>query len=137
MAYDETLAARIRQALAPRPDIDQRKMFGGIGFMLSGNMCCGVAGERLMLRLGNEGAAAALREPHTRPMDFTGKPLKSMVYVDLEGIASPEDLNRWVNRAADFAAALPPKSLPQPALRNSENRPGKTPEAAFSSRATS
>jgi hypothetical protein len=62
-----------------------------------------------MLRLGNEGAAAALREPHTRPMDFTGKPLKSMVYVDPEGIASPEDLNRWVNRAADFAAALPPK----------------------------
>jgi TfoX/Sxy family transcriptional regulator of competence genes len=109
MAYDETLAARIRQALAPRPDIDERKMFGGLAFMLRGNMCCGVAGERLMLRLGNEGAAAALREPHTRPMDFTGKPLKSMVYVDPEGIASPEDLNRWVNRAADFAAALPPK----------------------------
>jgi TfoX/Sxy family transcriptional regulator of competence genes len=109
MAYDETLAARIRQALAPRADIDERKMFGGLAFMLCGNMCCGVAGERLMLRLGNEGAAAALREPHTRPMDFTGKPLKSMVYVDPEGIASPEDLNRLVNRAADFAAALPPK----------------------------
>ncbi len=109
MAYDEALAARIRQALAPRPDIDERKMFGGLAFMLRGNMCCGVAGETLMLRLGNDGAAAALREPHTRPMDFTGKPLKSMVYVEPAGIAAPEDLNRWVNRAADFAATLPPK----------------------------
>ena len=109
MAYDEALAARIRQALAPRPDIDERKMFGGLAFMLRGNMCCGVAGETLMLRLGNDGAAAALREPHTRPMDFTGKPLKSMVYVEPAGIAAPEDLNRWVNRAADFAATLPLK----------------------------
>ena len=109
MAYDEALAARIRQALAPRPDIDERKMFGGLAFMLRGNMCCGVAGETLMLRLGNDGAAAALREPHTRPMDFTGKPLKSMVYVEPAGIAAPEDLNRWVNRAADFTATLPLK----------------------------
>lgn len=109
MAYDESLAARIRQTLAPRPDIDERKMFGGLAFMLRGNMCCGVAGDSLMLRLGNEGAAAALRESHTKPMDFTGKPMKSMVYVDPEGIASPEELHRWVNRAADFAATLPPK----------------------------
>ena len=109
MAYDEALAARIRQALAPRPDIDERKMFGGLAFLLRGNMCCGVVADTLMLRLGNEGAAEALKEPHTRPMDFTGKPLKSMVYVGSEGIASPEDLQRWVNRGADFAETLPPK----------------------------
>ncbi len=109
MAYSEDLATRIRRALAPRADVMERKMFGGLAFMLGGNMCCGVVGDRLMLRLGNEGAATALAEPHTRPMDFTGKPLKSMVYVEAEGIASPEELHRWVNRGADFAASLPAK----------------------------
>lgn len=109
MAYSEELAARIRQALAPYPDVMERKMFGGLAFMLGGNMCCGVVGDMLMLRLGNEGAAAALSEPHTRPMDFTGKALKSMVYVGPEGIDSPEGLNRWVRRGADFAASLPAK----------------------------
>ena len=109
MAYDESLAARVRRALAPRPDVDERKMFGGLAFMLRGNMCCGVAGDTLMLRLGNEGAAAALEEPHTRPMDFTGKPMRSMVYVGSDGIAADDDLYRWINRAADFAATLPPK----------------------------
>ena len=109
MAYSEELASRIRQTLAPRADVMERKMFGGLAFMLRGNMCCGVVGDMLMLRLGNEGAAAALAEPHTRPMDFTGKPLKSMIYVGPEGVAALEDLNRWVNRGADFAASLPPK----------------------------
>lgn len=109
MAYDENLAARIRRALAPRPDIDERKMFGGLAFMIRGNMSCGVVGDTLMLRLGNEGVAEALKGPHTKPMDFTGKPMKSMVYVEPAGIASPEDLHRWVNRAADFAKTLPPK----------------------------
>ncbi len=109
MAYDETLAARIRRALAPRPDVMERKLFGGLAFLLRGNMCCGVVGDRLMLRLGNEGAAAALNEPHVRPMDFTGRPLRSMVYVMAEGIAADPALHRWVNRGADFAASLPPK----------------------------
>lgn len=109
MAYSEKLAARIRQTLAPRPDVMERKMFGGLAFMLRGNMCCGVVGDMLMLRLGADGAAAALNEPHTRPMDFTGKVMKSMVYVGPEGIATPQDLNRWVNRGADYAASLPPK----------------------------
>lgn len=109
MAYDENLASRIRQTLAPRPDVMERKMFGGLAFMLRGNMCCGVVGDMLMLRLGNEGAVAALKEPHTKPMDFTGKVMKSMVYVGPEGIAAPQDLNRWVNRGADYAAGLPPK----------------------------
>jgi len=109
LAYDETLAARIRGALAPRDDIDERKMFGGLAFLMRGNMCCGVVGETLMLRLGNEGAAQALAEPHTRPMDFTGKPLKSMVYVGPAGIAADADLKRWIGRAVSFAESLPPK----------------------------
>lgn len=109
MAYDESLAARIRSALAPRNDIDERKMFGGLAFLMRGNMCCGVVADTLMLRLGNEGAAQALAEPHTRPMDFTGKPLKSMVYVAPAGIVADADLNRWVGRAVAFAETLPPK----------------------------
>jgi TfoX/Sxy family transcriptional regulator of competence genes len=109
MAYSEALASSIRQALAPRADVMERKMFGGLAFMLAGNMCCGVVGDMLMLRLGNEGAADALKEPHTKPMDFTGKSMKSMIYVGPEGIAAPEILHRWVNRGADFAATLPPK----------------------------
>ena len=109
MPYDESLAARIRRALAPRTDIDERKMFGGLAFLMHGNMCCGVVEDMLVVRLGNDGAAAALEEPHTRPMDFTGKPMRSMVYVGPGGIATNDDLYRWVNRAADFAETLPPK----------------------------
>lgn len=84
-------------------------MFGGIAFMLAGNMAVGVIGEDLMVRLDPEDAQKALREPHTRPMDFTGKPMKNMIYVDAEGTASDEDLAEWVEAGADYAASLPPK----------------------------
>jgi TfoX/Sxy family transcriptional regulator of competence genes len=109
MAYSEDLAVRVRRALAIRADVTERMMFGGLAFMLRGNMCCGVSGDMLMLRLGKEGAADALKEPHVKPMDFTGKVLKSMVYVGPEGVATLEGLIRWVNRGADFAATLSPK----------------------------
>ena len=72
MAFDEVLAERVRVALADAPDLHERKMFGGIAFMVSGHMACGVAGDDLMLRLGPEGVADALRHPDARPMDFTG-----------------------------------------------------------------
>ena len=84
-------------------------MFGGLAFMLRGYMCCGVLKDELVLRLGPEGAEQARREPHTREMDFTGKPMKSMVIVRPAGCASDEALGDWVRRAADFAASLPPK----------------------------
>lgn len=84
-------------------------MFGGIAFMLAGNMAVGVIGEDLMVRLGPTDAEKALGEPHTRPMDFTGKPMKNMVYVDAEGTASDEGLSAWVEAGADYAALLPPK----------------------------
>jgi len=84
-------------------------MFGGIAFMLAGNMAVGVMGEDLMVRLDPVDAEKALREPHTRPMDFTGKPMKNMVYVDPQGTASDEDLGAWVEAGAAFAASLPPK----------------------------
>ncbi len=110
MAFDEALADRIRDALAARAEVTERKMFGGIAFMLAGNMAVGVIGGDLMVRLDPADAEKALREPHTRPMDFTGKPARNMIYVDPEGTAGDEDLTAWVDAGADHASSLPPKS---------------------------
>lgn len=109
MAFDEALAERVRDALAPRADLTARKMFGGLAFMIGGNMALGVLGDELMVRLGPEDAERALAEPHTRPMEFTGKPIKGMVLVDSAGTEADEDLGAWVDAGADFAASLPPK----------------------------
>lgn len=109
MAFDEKAADRIRAALGGRPGLTEKRMFGGIAFMLNGNMCCGVQEDRLMLRLGNEGAAEALKHKHVRPMDFTGRPLKSMVYVDPQGFRTPSQLRKWIDRAVAFAEELAPK----------------------------
>ena len=109
MAYDEELAARIRSHLAGRDDVTERKMFGGIAFMVGGHMCCGVTGDDLMLRLGAEGADAALEDPHARPMDFTGRPMTGFVYVAPEGTTSERDLGSWIDRALELVTALPPK----------------------------
>src|SRR4026209_231485 len=99
MAFSEALAQRVREALGKRKGISERKMFGGLAFLLNGNMCCGVMGDLLMLRLGESGATEALAEPHVRPMDFTGRPMKNMVYVDPPGLASEEALRKWVRQA--------------------------------------
>ena len=109
MAFDEALAERVRSALAGEEGVTERKMFGGLAFMLDGHMSCGIVGEELMLRLGPEGAAAALERPHVRPMDFTGRPLKGMVFVAPEGLRGAA-LRRWVDEAAAFARTLPPKA---------------------------
>jgi TfoX/Sxy family transcriptional regulator of competence genes len=109
LAFDEALADRIRDCLASRSELTERKMFGGIAFMLAGNMAVGVIGEDLMVRLDPADAERALAEPHARPMDFTGKPAKNMVYVDPEGTASEEDLVAWVEAGAEYAMSLPPK----------------------------
>ncbi len=109
MAYDESTAARIRKTLTRRRGISEKKMFGGLAFLLNGNMCCGVNGDVLMLRLGEAGTEAALEMSHTRPMDFTGKPLKTMVYVDPAGFGTDAELKAWVDRAVDFGRTLPPK----------------------------
>lgn len=109
MAFDEALADRVRDVIAGREAVSERKMFGGIAFMFGGNMGVGVLGEELMVRLGSEDAERALAEPHARPMDFTGKPMKGMVFVAPEGIADDAALAGWVEAGADFAASLPPK----------------------------
>jgi len=84
-------------------------MFGGIAFMLEGNMAVGIVGDDLMVRLDPADAEKALAEPHVRPMDFTGKPMKNMVFIDPQGTASDEDLASWVEAGADYASSLPPK----------------------------
>ena len=109
MAFDAGLADRIRGVLPRKRAISERKMFGGIAFMLHGNMFCGVVKSDLMLRLGEAATAKALMQPHTRPMDFTGKPSKAAIYVDSAGIDSDESLQSWVEAALKYAASLPPK----------------------------
>lgn len=109
MAYDEELAERIRKLIRRRKGVTERKMFGGIAFMLNGNMCCGVVDRDLVLRLGKEKTAKALNEPHTRPMNFTGKTIKSMIYVMASGIEFDDDLKDWLNRAIAFARTLQQK----------------------------
>jgi TfoX/Sxy family transcriptional regulator of competence genes len=108
MPYDEQLAERVRNVLR-RQGVAERKMFGGVAFLVGGNMCCGVIGDLLVLRLGPDGAEEALREPHTRAMDFTGKSIKSMIYVEADGVGSDAELRSWVQRALDYTRSLPPK----------------------------
>jgi TfoX/Sxy family transcriptional regulator of competence genes len=109
MAYDESLATRIRAILSRRKGVSERKMFGGIAFLLDGNMCCGIVDKKLMLRLGPQGAERALKEPNTKAMDFTGRPMKSMIYALPAGIEDDTDLREWVARAVKFARGLPAK----------------------------
>ena len=109
MAYDEALADRIRELTAEDPGIDERKMFGGMAFLLDGNMGVGIVGEELMVRVGPDGWADALAQPHTREMDFTGRSMKGFVFVGPDGVAEDADLQAWVDRGLAFAGSLPPK----------------------------
>jgi len=109
MAYDEKLAARVRAALGRRDDIEERKVFGGIAFLRAGRMFIGITGDDLMVRVGPERYQASLGKPHVRPMDFTGRPMKGMVFVGPEATALEESLAGWVDAGADFASSLPPK----------------------------
>jgi hypothetical protein len=84
-------------------------MFGGLAFMSGGHMACGIVGSDLMLRLGEDGADAALDTPHARPMDFTGRPMRGMVYIAPAGVATAAELSEWVDRALRYVGTLPPK----------------------------
>ncbi len=110
MAYDKALAARIRTTLRDEPGVVEKKMFGGVVFMVGGNMACGVAGGgEIMIRVGPDNYEDALSRPHARPMDFTGRPMRGMVYVAGPGFESDQDLAAWVESGASFARSLPPK----------------------------
>jgi TfoX/Sxy family transcriptional regulator of competence genes len=109
MAFDEALAQRIRGVLDARSDVDERKMFGGIAFLVAGNMACGVVGDDLMVRMDPGDAAARESEPGARRADMGGRPMKGWLLVAPEATADDGDLERWVRRGEDFAASLPPK----------------------------
>jgi TfoX/Sxy family transcriptional regulator of competence genes len=106
---DEALAARVRAALGDRSDVEEKRMFGGLCFMVNGQMCCGLTKSDLMVRVGKAGYDDALAQPHARPMDFTGRPLMGMVYVDPAGVRTKAALVKWVARALANVSAVAPK----------------------------
>lgn len=110
MSFDEGLAQRVREALGSRPFISERRMFGGLAFLLDGRMFVGISGSKLMARVGAERYQDALALPHVREMDFTGKPMKGYVYVDPGGLADDGELAAWVSWCASHVAGLPAKS---------------------------
>jgi TfoX/Sxy family transcriptional regulator of competence genes len=109
MAYDEGVAQRLREAFETVANVGEKRMFGGIAFMVNGHMSCGVVDDTLMVRVGPERYREALKKPHAREMDFTGKPLRGFVYVAPEGFESDDDLASWMNISLEFVKSLPPK----------------------------
>jgi TfoX/Sxy family transcriptional regulator of competence genes len=120
MAFDEQLADRIRVLTRDRLDIAERKMFGGLAFLVRGHMCCGIVGSDLMVRVGPDGYEQALASAHVRPMDFTGRPSKGMVYVAPAGIRTASALREWIERGIRFSESLPVKTA---SPRRTKKRP--------------
>ena len=131
MAYDEGLAERIRGTLDERADVSERRMFGGIAFLVRGHMSVGIVEDKLMVRVGPDTYDRVLRLPHARKMDFTGRPMKGFIYVVSEGYELDEDLQRWVDLGVGFATSLPAKPLD--GIRRPTNR-RRTPTTAAKTR---
>jgi TfoX/Sxy family transcriptional regulator of competence genes len=108
MAYDLKLAERLRSELSGIPTIE-KKMFGGIGFLLNGNMVCGVNKEDLVIRVDPAKHEMLLKQSHTRPFDITGRPMKGWLIVEAEGVKSKKQLGAWIKEGLEFASTLPPK----------------------------
>jgi TfoX/Sxy family transcriptional regulator of competence genes len=122
MAYDEGLAERVRLILEDQGRVTEKKMFGGLAFMVRGHMTVGIVKDDLMVRVGADTYDTVVRERGARPMDFTGRPMKGFVFVAAGAIESDTDLQRWVQRGVDFAASLPPKGPPKAATRPKRKR---------------
>ena len=116
MAYDEDLAGRAREVMPTDAEVTERKMFGGLAFLLRGHMFAGIVGSELMVRIGSEAAQRALELDHVREMDFTGRPMKNMIFVQPAGLHGPA-LERWITAAADYARTLAPKLPRRPRRR--------------------
>jgi TfoX/Sxy family transcriptional regulator of competence genes len=108
MAYDEALAERVRMALAKQPGVTERKMFGGIGFMVRGNMACGIVKDELMVRVGPEQHEKLIKEPGARLMDFTGRPMSGFLFIASKALDG-RGLSTWVRRGVAYASSLPKK----------------------------
>ncbi len=109
MAYDLKTAERVRRILSSRSDAAEKRMVGGLSFLVDGTMCCGVTGTALMVRVGAEARERALAQPHVRPMEFAGRPLSGFVLIDPEGFRTDAALAAWVQRGIDFVSKLPAK----------------------------
>ena len=109
MSYDEKAAERVRRALASEKGLVERQMIGGICFMVHGNMCCGVSGSALMIRVGQDAYEAMLAEPHVRPLEFGGRRPSGFVLVDPAGYASDSALRKWIHRGLELASTMTPK----------------------------
>src|SRR5690348_17085877 len=108
VVFDETLAARVRRILAPRSDVNERRMFGGVCFLIGGSMVCGVVKDELCVRVGPNRHEEALRAPHTRPMDFTGRPMRGFVYVQPAGLNNAATLRKWLEMGVAHALSSGP-----------------------------
>ena len=112
MAYDEKLANRIRKTISRRKGITEKKMFGGLSFLLNGKMCCGVLKDILVVRVNPKESDVLLKKPHVRPMDFTSRPMKGFLYVSADGYKTEKQLSAWVERSVDFVSSnLPPRKI--------------------------
>jgi len=109
MAYDEKLAGRVLTALGETPGCVEKKMFGGVGYLVNGNMACGVNKDRLIVRLGEDNYSDALAKPHVRVFDMTGRAMKGWITVEPAGLENETDLKAWVDQGVEFAKSLPPK----------------------------
>ena len=109
MSFDETLAERLRPLFQGNYKVTEKKMFGGLAFMVNSHMCCGIVATNLVVRTGPDAFDHALKRPHTRPMDFTGRPMKGFVYVAPGGYRSDHDLKSWTQLGLDFVLSQPPK----------------------------
>jgi hypothetical protein len=110
MGYDAATAERLRALFAGRVDVAEKQMVGGLSFVVNGNMCCGVNGSALMVRVGPDATDSALSEPHVRPLEMGGRPVRAFVLVDPDGFSTDTALTAWVQRGLDFVATLPAKS---------------------------
>lgn len=109
MAYDKGLAQRVRELLEEKPGFIEKKMFGGVCFLLNGNMSCGILNDDLIVRVGTEKYDRLLKSPHVRKFDITGRPMKGWVMVSCEGYESDKDLAGWIRQGMQYALSLPPK----------------------------
>ena len=109
MPYDSVLAERMRPYLLPRAGVSEKAMFGGIAFLVYGNMCCGIWKNLLVIRLSVDDGTKALKKPHVRPMDITGRPMKGWMFVESMGYKKDSDLYAWIDKALEFASSLPKK----------------------------
>jgi TfoX N-terminal domain len=110
MAYDEGLATRMREMLGDRSGVAEQQMFGGLAFLVHGNMACGVRGQDLIVRLAADAAESVQGEPGVRPFHLTGRPMKGWLLVAAEGHTEDDDRHRWVDRGIAYAVSLPPKA---------------------------